>query len=244
MTDITYIYGKHSVTEALTNARKAVSEVFLAKQFDDQEFISFLKKNGVTVTEKFPSGVDAGAVHQGVSARVSLQLLVRNYSEFIEKLSITPETALVLLGEVQDPQNVGAVIRSAAAFGISGVLIPEHNQAQITAAVVKVSAGMAFRVPLVSIGNINTTLRDLKDRGFAIYGLAGDAKYTMTKEEFTLPTVFVLGNESEGIREKTKELCDKLLSIPMHPQCESLNAATSASVAFYAWSAKHPKALR
>ncbi|MSR78998.1 MAG: 23S rRNA (guanosine(2251)-2'-O)-methyltransferase RlmB [Candidatus Taylorbacteria bacterium] len=240
----TFIYGKHALAEALTHARRAVSEVFLAKQFDDQEFITFLKKSGISVINKLPSGIDATAVHQGVVATVSFAHLIRDYEEFAEQLKVGSETSLVLLAEVQDPQNVGAVIRSAAAFGVSGVLIPEHNQAQITGAVAKVSAGMAFRVPLVSIGNINTTLRDLKDRGFAVYGLSGDAKYVVTKEEFALPTVFVLGNESEGMREKTKELCDKLLSIPMHPQCESLNAATSASIAFYAWSAKHPKALR
>ena len=89
-----------------------------------------------------------------------------------------------LLGEIQDPQNVGAVIRSAAAFGVSGILIPDHNQAQVTGAVVKVSAGMAFRVPLVSIGNVNTVVRDLKERGFAVYGLAGEAKQIITKEAF------------------------------------------------------------
>jgi len=103
---------------------------------------------------------------------------------------------------------------------------------------------MAFRIPLVSIGNVNTVVRDLKERGFAVYGLSGNAKYTVTKEAFDLPTLFILGNESEGLREKTTELCDKLLSIPINPKCESLNAAASASVAFYTWSAKHGEALR
>ena len=148
------------------------------------------------------------------------------------------------MGELQDPHNVGAIIRSAAAFGVSGVLMPEHNQAPITGAVVKVSAGMAFRIPLVRIGNINTVIRDLKERGFWVYGLDGEAKTSIVDESFDAPTVFILGNESKGIREKTAELCDVMLSIPMHPQCESMNVASSTSVALYAWSAKHPNALK
>jgi len=240
----TYIYGTHALMEALTYAPHTLDEVFAAKHFGDPTLMTLAKKHGIPFHQKMPQGFDDSAAHQGIVGIVSLPRLMRSYDEFCRKLIVGPDTALVLLGELQDPQNVGAVIRSAAAFGISGILIPDHREAQVTGAVVKVSAGMAFKVPLVSIGNINTTLRDLKDRGFMVYGLSGDAKYTVTKEEFVLPTVFVLGNESEGIREKTKELCDKLLSIPMHPRCESLNAATSASVAFYAWSAKHSKALR
>ena len=102
---------------------------------------------------------------------------------------------------------------------------------------------MAFRVPLVSIGNINQTVRDLKDAGFTIYGLAGEGAESINKATFDSPSVFILGNEGEGIRQKTRELCDGLLSIPMNPKCESLNAAASAAVALYAWSAKHPESL-
>ena len=240
----TYIYGTHALTEALMYAPHTLEEIFVAKHFDDPALTALAKKQGIPFHQKMPQGFDDSAAHQGIVGVVSLPRLMQSYDAFCKKLTVGPDTSLVLLGELQDPQNVGAVIRSAAAFGISGILIPDHREAQVTGTVVKVSAGMAFKVPLVSIGNVNTTIRDLKDRGFAVYGLAGDAKYTVTKEEFTLPTLFVLGNESEGIREKTKELCDKLLSIPMNPKCESLNAAASAAVAFYAWSAKHPKALR
>lgn len=238
-----YIYGKHAVTEALINAPQTVTEIFTAKHFDDAELLALIKKHQIPVLQKMPREFDESAAHQGVIASVSLLRLMREFGEFADNLKIGPDTSLVLLAEIQDPQNVGAVIRSAAAFGVSGILIPDHNQAQISGAVVKVSAGMAFKIPLVAIGNVNTVIRDLKERGFAVYGLAGDAKYTVTKEAFELPTLFILGNESEGIREKTRELCDKLLSIPMNPQCESLNAAASAAVALYAWSAKHPKAV-
>ncbi len=244
MTDVkTYIYGKHALLEALENSPEVIEEVFLAKQFEDAELLGLLKKQVIVSNRKMPQEISDSAVHQGIVGVISLPRLMKEYKTFADSLTITPETSLILLGELQDPQNVGAVIRSAAAFGVSGVLIPDNNQAQVTGSVVKVSAGMAFKVPLVSIGNVNTVVRDLKDRGFVVYGLAGDAKYTVPKEAFELPTLFILGNEAEGIREKTRELCDKLLSIPIHPKCESLNAAASAAAALYAWSAKHPKAL-
>lgn len=244
--DKIYIYGKHALTEALWHTPKAVKKVFLAPSVDDPALRALVKERGISAgvlgAEDAARAV-GDASHQGVIGVIAPNELVVSYDDFAKDLSVGPDTALVLLNEVQDPHNVGAVIRSAAAFGISGVLIPEHDQAQVTGAVVKVSAGMAFRIPLVSIGNTNHTLRDLKERGFWVYGLAGEGSNPLTKEEFTVPAVFVLGNEARGIREKTRELCDVLLSIPMHPQCESLNAAASMAITLYAWSAQHPSAL-
>ncbi len=245
--DKIYIYGKHALTEALKNSPQSIKKVFLASE-DDKALISLLAKHNISYGKlgkgELAGDVSDGATHQGVIGLISLDRLVVSYEEFIRTLPITKDTCLVIMGELQDPHNVGAVIRSAAAFGVSGVLMPEHNQAPISGAVVKVSAGMAFRVPLVRIGNINTVIRDLKDRGFWIYGLDGEAKISIVDEQFDAPTAFILGNEAKGIREKTAELCDIMLSIPMHPQCESMNVASSTSVALYAWSAKHPDSLK
>lgn len=242
-----YIYGKHAVVEALANAPQAVKKVYLSPKQEDANLRGLIKKTGVPVSELGKdklAGVDSNATHQGVIGVVSLDDLMQPMKSFLANLKITDDTALVILGEIQDPHNVGAVIRSAAAFGISGILMPEHNQAPVTGAVVKVSAGMAFRMPLVQIGNINQAVRDLKDAGFTVYGLDGDGNADTTQESYDGPTAFILGNEGAGLKEKTKELCDKILSIPMHPRCESLNAAVSASIACYSWSAKHPRSLK
>lgn len=242
-----YIYGKHAVTEALINTPKAVEKIFLAPQTSDGELSNLAQQAGVLIETLSPKtvlpGVDKDAVHQGVVGQIVVEGLMRPYKEFADALTINPGTALVLLGEIQDPQNVGAIIRSAAAFGVAGVLIPEHNQAPVTGLVVKVSAGMAFRVPLVAIGNVNTTLRDLKERGFWIYGLDETATHPLGKEVFDAPAVFIPGNEATGLREHTRELCDILLSIPMNPACESLNVAASTAVTLYAWSSQHPERL-
>lgn len=235
-----YIYGKHAVMEAILNAPQVLTGIFLAPGGDDMELKNAAAKASISVsmmkTGRGAKGVADSETHQGVIGRVSLDRLMKPYGEFINSLEIDSNPALVILGEVQDPHNVGAIIRSAAAFGISGVLIPQRNQAPVTGAVVKVSAGMAFHIPLVGIGNVNDTIRDLKKRGFWIYGLDGSAKQTVSQESYDNPSVFVFGNESQGIRQKTVELCDALVSIPINPKCESLNVAASAAVTLYAWS--------
>ncbi len=242
-----FVYGKHAVREALHARPDIVRVVYLGENVSDPELSKLLTRTKIVskpLNLKKLSGVDEGAVHQGVVAEIDAARLVVDYEDFMRAHEITRDSALVVLGEVQDPQNVGSVIRSAAAFGISAVLIPQHRQAQVNGTVIKVSAGMAFRIPLVQITNVNHTLQDLKDRGFWIYGLEGDAKQKLDAEEFEKASVFVLGNEGEGIRQKTLEHCDIPLRIPMHTRTESLNAATSAAVVFYAWSSKHPHALR
>jgi 23S rRNA (guanosine2251-2'-O)-methyltransferase len=238
-----YIYGKHALIEALAHAPRAIDRVFLAKENNDAMLREAIKKAGVTVSplgsDKAPKSIKSSEPHQGIIGRLSLDDLVQPYEEYIRDLKTSSDIALVLLGEIEDPHNVGAIIRSAAAFGVSGVLIPERNQAPITGAVIKVSAGMAFRVPLVKIGNINNVIRNLKDRGFWVYGLNKEARQTVSGERFDKPSVFILGNESKGIRQKTSELCDTLLSIPISPRCESLNVAASAAVTLFVWSSRH-----
>src|SRR5581483_3624265 len=96
--------------------------------------------------------------------------------------------------ELTDPHNVGAIIRSAAAFGAAGVLIPSHNQAPITGAVVEASAGMVFRVPMIAIGNINYTIDTLKDLGFRTYALAMDGERSVSEEKFDAPALCIIGN--------------------------------------------------
>lgn len=248
----TYIYGKHAIREALLFAPHIVKKVMIAPYFDDNALRSLVKKSKVPTAELsegkmstgFDGRVDKDTSHQGIIAQINPGELVLQYKDFVEKLKVSKDTSLVILGELQDPHNVGAIIRSAAAFGASAVLMPEHNQAPVTGTVVKVSAGMAFRIPLVSVPNVNSAVRDLKEKGFWVYGLDGEAKKKLSEEKFDAPTLFILGNEGVGIRQKTRELCDILLSIPMNPKCESLNVAASAAATLYAWSAEHPDALK
>lgn len=233
--------------EALLNTPRIIRKVFLAPDQNDAEMRALLEQHKIPIAPLAPGKgnelVGKDMVHQGVIFTIDPSSLLISLDEFLSTLDMKKNPAIAILGEVQDPHNVGAIIRSAAAFGFSGVLMPEHNQAGVTGTVVKTSAGMAFRIPLVTIGNVNHTLKVLKEKGFWIYGLAMDGTSKLGTDSFDAPIAFVIGNEGAGIREKTLESCDMTLSIPMHARTESLNAAVSAAVVFYEWSKKHPEAL-
>ncbi len=243
-----YIYGRHSVEEALRRNPTAVLGVHLASavSIDTELLANYLKNGGRAddLTKRALSEIPKEAAHQGAVARLNADKLLIDFKEFKKNLDLNPDNSFIVLGELTDPHNVGAIIRSAAAFGISAVLIPEHRQAPINGTVIKVSAGTAFSVPLVMVGNINNALRDLKDAGCWVYGLDMDGDAPLPTEDFRRPSVFVVGNEGKGIREKTAALCDSILTIPIHSRAESLNAAAAAATVMYAWSARHPNALK
>ncbi len=242
-----YIYGRHAVSVALERRPDVVKVLYLRDDVRE----SFLADSKAHVPQlqvwqgkKLPAPIEPDAVHQGVIAKVDRAALVVPYETWRESLVVTDDTCIAVLGEIHDPHNVGAIIRSAAGFGVSAVLLPKHRQVSVTGTVAKVSVGMAFAIPIVEVGNVNRALEDLKKLGCFTYGLAGEGSTLLSEERFTKPTVFVFGNEAEGLREKTREHCDILLRIPMHPRCESFNASVSAALAFYAWAEQHPHATR
>ncbi len=242
-----YIYGKHALSEALEHTPQAIRKVFLSPNIQDPHLRKLIERTKVPCSPLTRQGTDkvsGDATHQGVIGVLDTSSLLTPFETFLKTLDMSDNPSLVLLGEIQDPHNVGAIIRSAAAFGISGVLIPEHNQAGITGSVVKTSAGMAFRIPLVSIGNVNQTVQTLKEKGFWSYALSMKGQSKLEDEHFDAPALFIMGNEGDGVRKKTLELCDVELSIPLHSRCESLNVAASAAVVFHTWSTQHKNALQ
>jgi len=238
-----FIYGKNAVMGALEKRPDTVERVFLEKDkafgpdFEDTVH-GLIKKHNLKKEIFVPNDLARElkeANHQGILAKVRIDELTVGFEFFIENLEVNENTCLIVLSELQDVQNVGAIIRSAVAFGASGILIPEHNQVQINPTIVKISSGTAFSIPLVKIGNLNNALEKLKEKRFWIYGLDMFGEKTVFEEKYTEATVFVIGNEGDGIREKTKENCDMLLNIPISENCESLNASVSCAVALYEW---------
>jgi 23S rRNA (guanosine2251-2'-O)-methyltransferase len=241
------IYGKNVFLEALQTCPQALGQVFIEEKLRDEDIWRAVKEARIipkVLSQKTADYLAPGALHQGVMAEFDASALLQRMDDVDAIQSPTPDTCVVVLGELTDPQNVGAIIRSAAAFGASAVLIPDRNQVGLTGAVIKASAATAFHIPLIEIGNVNQALRTLKEKGFWVYGLAMDGKSALADEKFTEPTAFVIGSEGEGLREKTREHCDILLSIPMSTRAESLNASVAAATCLYQWSTQHEAALR
>lgn len=245
MTDKVYLYGKNALAEAVKAEQHGnkglIEKIYLAPQAEaDGKVIGLLQKTGFAHERVTPQEIEHMAghetVHQGVCALLNTSKIYTPLEEVLQKAKNSPsKPCLVLLDELQDPHNVGAIIRSAAAFGATAILMPEHDQVQVTSTVVKTSAGMVFAIPIVHIGNVNTTLRKLKDSGFWIYGLTGDGETKLHSTSFDADTVLVIGSEGEGIREKTLEVCDFRLAIDIDPLCESLNASNAVAVTLYEW---------
>lgn len=237
-----YLYGRNPLKEALKSSKEGLIErVFLTPASEaDGTLISLLQKHGIKHERVTPQEMESmtgrDATHQGVCAELNERKLYTPLEIALQEAQNAPTRPLfVLLDELQDPHNVGAIIRSAAAFGATGILMPEHDQVQVTSTVIKTSAGAVFSLPIVRITNVNTTLRNLKEKGYWTYALAGDGDTKLASTQFDTPVVLVIGNEGEGIRPKTLEVCDFKLSIAIDKKVESLNASNAVAVTLYEW---------
>ena len=169
-----------------------------------------------------------GSVHQGVALRPAP---LEDAS--LEDFPATPGAVLLMLDQVTDPQNVGAILRSAAAFGASGLILQARNAPRISGVVAKAAAGALERVPIAHVVNLSRALETLAEAGWRSVGLTGDAPRNLSDVLDQTPTVLVLGSEGEGLRRLVAEHCDELAKIPMPGGFESLNVAAAAAVALY-----------
>lgn len=251
MTEKIYLYGRNPLKEALLAAKRGnvsvIEKLFLTKQAEEEpKVMSLVQVNklayDVVTYQEIESMVGKGVVHQGVCALLHESVLYTPLEEVLKTAKAkTGNSLFVLLDKLQDPHNVGAIIRSAVAFGADAILLPDHEQVLVNGTVIKTSSGMTFAIPIVKIGNINTTLTKLKDNGFWTYGLTGSGDTELQTTVFDTNTVIVIGSEGDGIRTKTLEVCDFKLSIQTSELCESLNASNASAVVLYEWRKQNVK---
>lgn len=234
------VTGRNSVLEAL-RAGIPVSTVYLAARLeaDDRtrEIISIAADSGYPLLEVGRAELDRltdGAVHQGVAVQVPPY----DYADPDDLLDIAAESGrpplVVALDGITDPRNLGAVLRSAGAFGAHGVLVPERRAAGVTAAAWKVSAGAAARVPVARATNLTRALQDLRRAGVFVVGLDAGGDVPLGELPFaTDPLVLVVGSEGKGLSRLVREQCDAIASIPIASAVESLNAGVAAGIALY-----------
>ncbi len=235
-----YIFGKNPIEEILMNKPSLVVRVYAKEGIPDFELsvlLPYLKKHKipfVKVPERKLEQLAPGVSHQGFVAEIK-EFPMQDMNEVLEKIDMDKNPAFLVLDEIQDPHNYGAIIRSAAAAGVNGIIVAKNNQASITGTVFKTSAGALARIPIIQVSNIATTLLQLKEKGFWVAGLAMEGSTNYWQQELTGPMVFVVGNEGHGLRDLTKKRCDYILSIPMKEGVESLNASVSAALLLYEW---------
>ncbi len=222
------VYGRHPVEEIFAVARDQIERLVL----DRADRADGLSLAGLTVT------VDAVELetltqsgnHQGIAA----VLQPFQYAPF-EPLREIAAGCVVVLDQVQDPHNLGAILRSAAALGASAVVIPKDRAAVVTDTVIRTSAGLAYRVPVVQVTNIARTLEALAESGFWSVGMMMDGDQTIAQVDLRGKIAIVVGGEGDGIRRLVAEKCDFRARIPMQTGAESLNVSVAAGVAMYEW---------
>lgn len=174
-----------------------------------------------------------GATTQGVAALVSIQRLesVEELAATVARISATP--FILVLDQVQDPHNFGALLRSAEATGIQAVVVPERRSAPLAGTVAKTSAGALSLLPILEVTNLTRALSELKQSGIWTVGLDAAAGAGLFDADLTVPLALVVGGEGEGLRRLTRESCDLLVKLPMRGSIESLNASVAGSVAMF-----------
>jgi 23S rRNA (guanosine2251-2'-O)-methyltransferase len=235
-----WIAGRNPVVEAL-RADLPLTALYVAEGAERdgrmREAFALAADRGLMLTSASRADLDrltGGAVHQGLAARLP-PFEYAHPDDLLERAADAGEPALIVaLDSVTDPRNLGAVVRSAAAFGAHGVLVPERRAAGMTASAWKTSAGAAARIPVARATNLVRQLKAYADAGCMVVGLAGDGDVSLPGLELADgPLVLVVGAEDDGLARLTRETCDQLVSIPMAPGVESLNAGVAAGVALY-----------
>jgi 23S rRNA (guanosine2251-2'-O)-methyltransferase len=238
LNQVRFTVGIHPVREAL-RARRPLDKVLIAKGTASpriQEIIDLCRANSVPVRfepRELLDRTSKGVAHQGVIALGA----VRSYVEL--KDAIEGATLIVVLDGVEDPHNLGAIIRTAHAASANAIVVPDRRAAPLTETVSRAAAGALEYLPVVRITNVSQTLEKLKEKGFWIYGLDERGAAIYDQVEYNTPTAIVLGGEGKGLHPGVQKHCDVLVRIPMAGEVSSLNVSVAAGVVLFEWRRRH-----
>ena len=228
--DINLIYGKNPVIEAI-NARKAL-KVFLVHNFNDQKVINLIRDNKLPVVNISPSEMEKmceGGVHQGLAAELKPYQTV-SLEEIIIKANKKNKKIIVMLDNINDPHNLGAILRSADVFEAAGIILPKHNSVSLNATVAKTSAGAINYVPVAVVNNLNQAIKTLKEEGYWVVSTDGSATIDYSSIKYDFPVVVVIGSEGKGVSPLVLKNSDYIVKIPQFGHVNSLNASVAAGI--------------
>jgi len=232
------VSGKNPVLEALRSGRE-MNKVWVAegvKKAGIAELLQLAKEAGLIVQFVPKNKIDQltdGAAHQGVAASVAAYRYAEIDELFENAAKRNEDPFFLILDELEDPHNLGSILRTADATGVHGVIIPKRRAVGLTAVVAKTSTGAIEHIPVARVGNLAQTVEDLKKRGVWIAGTDAKGSADYRRMDAKLPLAIIIGSEGKGMSRLLKEKCDFLYNMPMVGQVTSLNASVAAAILMY-----------
>ncbi|MBR4672334.1 MAG: 23S rRNA (guanosine(2251)-2'-O)-methyltransferase RlmB [Bacilli bacterium] len=223
------VYGRNVAKEVLQRPEK-VKKVKIQKNFDDKEINSLLEKNKIKteVLDKKEFAKFDKFSHQGIILDIE-DFSYANYKEFLD----VENAKVVILDHIEDPHNLGAIIRTSEAAGITGIIIPKDRSVDVNSTVMKTSAGAVENIKIAKVTNLINVINDLKENGFWIVGTAMAGSVDYRDIDYTGKIALIIGNEGKGVSKAVMEECDYLAKIPMYGKINSLNASVAAGIMIY-----------
>ena len=229
-----YMYGKHAVLAAIKNPDRVIYKIYCTNSFYKSskhllEKQTILERLEIVDNQFIDNKLKISATHQGVIAFVGTK-----YLNTIEEFKFnTTSDKIAVLDQITDPQNIGTIIRSAAAFGITKLIMPKDNSPDENASIAKTACGCLELVQIAKVTNLRQSLTKLKNQGFWVVGMDINGNQDINLVKNLEKIIIIIGSEGKGMRNLTSKSCDYLLNIPISPKVESLNAASAASIIFY-----------
>ena len=222
------VFGKNVARDLLLNNNKKVEKIILQEGFSDNEILSLIEKRNINVITKQKRDIDRliSGVHQGIL------LYIPDY-QYSSIETAYNDDVVVILDHLEDPHNLGAIIRTCEAAGIRSIILPKDRQVQINATVMKTSVGTLDNMNIISVTNLVNTINKLKDNGFWIVGTALENSVDFKTIDYSGKIALVIGNEGSGISNIVAQNCDFLAKIPMYGKTNSLNASVAAGIMIY-----------
>jgi len=228
-----WVWGKHTVESLVSEGRRNILNFFITSKALKLWGGSKLPVHKVVEVKELDALLGSQTVHQGVAVQIS------SYNEacWEDFISVPGRQCWVALDQVTDPHNVGAILRSAAVFGLRGMLLPKNNAPRETGIMAKTASGSIDIVPRCYVTNLQRTIDDFKKAGFWVVGLAEEGSDRITSFQWPEKTLLIMGSEGKGLRSLVKESCDYIVHIPGGSTFSTLNVSNAAAVCFYAWCA-------
>jgi len=234
-----FLYGKHPIELALSNPKRHIRELYYLKEAIQGLKVSPTIKTKCVDKAFLDSLVGRDVLHQGLVARVD-PLPATLLPDLLKQVKNQEKAVIVLLDQVTDPHNVGAILRSSIAFDALAVVMPEAGAPDETGVLAKSASGALELIPLIRVTNLTRAMEKLKEEGFWCIGLDGYADQSITGVKLPSKCAFVMGSEGSGMRRLTRENCDYCVKLPMNPAIESLNVSNAAALTLYEYRRQYP----